>query len=347
MQKERLYYLDLLRFVAVCAVILIHASAPFVSHCEGTTIEFILGNIFDGISRLGVPLFLMISGALMLDERRDFRCRKSALRLLYIFLIWSFLYTVVFCVFLPYVRKEPIDLISVLSHFIRGHSHLWYMYAIIGLYLITPILRSFVKESNRKIVFYFILLCLVFQFTNPFIQLILNVLPFDNLSSESLRTYTYVFERLSPDFVGGLTVYYVTGWYIAHAELSKKNIALLCGAGLLGVISIVLLTQLFPDHYELMYAYESVLVFFYAVAVFLLVKKYYKPTEKKKQVFSFLSKYTFGIYLVHIFVWNIVEVLLGDNIFFVPLIALITFSLSLLICFILSKIPVLKKIIKT
>ena len=75
-KTNRLVYLDILRIVAICAVLMIHIVAPFVTKYESTTLEFILGNIFDSISRLAVPIFLMVSGALVLDENRSFNCKK-------------------------------------------------------------------------------------------------------------------------------------------------------------------------------------------------------------------------------------------------------------------------------
>ena len=68
---KRNYSLDIARIVAIMAVAMIHCSANFVIHFNLFSTEFILGNIFDAASRVGVPLFLMISGALFLDERKD------------------------------------------------------------------------------------------------------------------------------------------------------------------------------------------------------------------------------------------------------------------------------------
>ena len=81
---ERKLYLDLLRVIAIAAVVMIHVSADYVIYpCN--TMDFTIGNIFDSISRLGVPLFLMVSGALILDENREFNCKKKILSFVDIF----------------------------------------------------------------------------------------------------------------------------------------------------------------------------------------------------------------------------------------------------------------------
>ena len=63
--------LDVIRIAAVFAVVMTHCTAPFVTNFQPDTAEFLWGNLLDSISRAGVPLFLMISGALFLDERRE------------------------------------------------------------------------------------------------------------------------------------------------------------------------------------------------------------------------------------------------------------------------------------
>ena len=63
--------LDMARIVAVLAVVMIHCSADFIANYPLHTSEFISGNLFDSISRMAVPLFLMISGALFLDQDRE------------------------------------------------------------------------------------------------------------------------------------------------------------------------------------------------------------------------------------------------------------------------------------
>ena len=87
---ERNVALDIARILAMFAVVLTHSSGGFVERYELFSSEFIWGNIFDAISRLGVPLFVMISGALMLDETRNitpktlmFKTLKTTILLLF------------------------------------------------------------------------------------------------------------------------------------------------------------------------------------------------------------------------------------------------------------------------
>ena len=74
-KKVRIYYLDVLRVIACLAVVMIHSSAGFVVKNIGS-VNFWIGNLFDSLSRIGVPIFIMIPGALMLDENYDFSFDK-------------------------------------------------------------------------------------------------------------------------------------------------------------------------------------------------------------------------------------------------------------------------------
>lgn len=89
----RIYDLDVLRTLACCAVVMIHASAQYASNDVGT-LNFFIGNFWDSLSRFAVPVF---------------------------------------------VRS-----------FFSGSFHLWFCYMIVGLYLILPLLRLWVKRENVR-----------------------------------------------------------------------------------------------------------------------------------------------------------------------------------------------------
>lgn len=342
MQGRRLYYLDLLRIIAICAVVMIHTSSTFVITQSNDSIEFILGNIFDSISRLGVPLFLMISGTLMLDENRNFDLKKNTLRLILLFLIWSFVYSFYFHILLPLMNEESISRVSFFIEFIKGRYHLWYMYAIIGLYLLTPILRCFVKKANRATVLYLICILVALQCTTPIIVLVLKTTSNDIL----LNLYTYCIDNLGINIGAGLIVYYLSGWYIANFEPSKKASLIIYLMGTVGIVAIVSLTQLFPAQYVYTYSNSNFLVFFYAIAVFLLIKRVYNPKETVQKLATCLSNLSFGVYVIHDLVLELIGKALMSNAFFIPLVWFISILISFIVVFIISKIPIIKKIVK-
>ena len=339
---ERKLYLDLLRVIAIAAVVMIHVSADYVIY-PGNTMDFTIGNIFDSISRLGVPLFLMVSGALILDENREFNCKKKILTLLLPWGTWSFLYALVYKVALPIWRDEPLSLLEAVADFVKGHFHLWYMWAIIGLYLITPILRKFVKKENTHIVVYFMALSLLFQFTKPLIALLFEEIGF---ISHMESTHAYIFENLNLDFLGGLTTYYLAGWLLANVKLKKSTITILYVVGAFSLICTIMITQMLPHQYALTYSYSGLFVFFYSVAVFLLVKEMCFDRESSHGAVIGLSNLSFGVYLIHMFVLISVSCVLPRHAGYIPVIFLLTVVISTVISYVISKIPLLKKIIR-
>ncbi len=339
---ERKFYLDLLRVIAISAVVMIHVSADYVVNPDNL-IAFTIGNIFDSLSRLGVPLFLMISGALILDENKEFNCKKKIFSLLIPWFTWSFLYALCFKVVLPILKGESFSFLGFIANFIKGHFHLWYMWAIIGLYLITPILRKFVKIENKQIVAYFIVLSLLFQFTKPIITLLFEEVSF---ISKVEGTYTYIFENLNLDFLGGLTTYFLTGWFLSNINLKKLTVTILYIMGTVGLMCIIIFTQILPHQYTLTYSNSGLFVFFYSVAIFLLVKKMCSQCKSSNRVIIGLSNLSFGVYLIHMFVHTIVAYVLPNNPLFIPVIFLATIAISAMICYVISKIPIAKKSIR-
>lgn len=59
------------------------------------------------------------------------------------------------------IKHESIDIINIIGSLIKGHYHLWFVYLIIGLYLIVPLLRLWVNDTNKKYVEYFIILSII------------------------------------------------------------------------------------------------------------------------------------------------------------------------------------------
>ena len=91
---------------------------------------------------------------------------KTISKLLILLAVWSAFYALV----LPLYMGEKLILHDVLIAFWDGHYHLWYLFMLIGLHLITPILRTFVKKQTAKIVLYFIALACVFQYLPPIVN---------------------------------------------------------------------------------------------------------------------------------------------------------------------------------
>ena len=151
--RERIPYLDALRCLAIFLVVLLHNDAPVVVNtaCYGRP-SWYLCMFLDGAVRLGVPLFFMISGCLLLNgtgaaEPAAFY-RKKLPRLLAPLAVWNVIYHWTNA----WQFHTDTGLLALLQKaFNRGTGyHMWYIYVLLGLYLLCPFLRRIVENSTPR-----------------------------------------------------------------------------------------------------------------------------------------------------------------------------------------------------
>lgn len=343
--NKRNYSLDIARIVAVLAVVMVHCSADFVIRYECFSGEFIFGNIFDGVSRIGVPLFLMISGALFLDEHKQISLKgillKNVKSLAIITVIWAVIYSIVDNFVLN--PSPSISAKSIVDGIVYGYYHMWYLYMIIGLYIIAPFLRKFVCKENRNQVLFFILLSFAVQFVAP----LLNKLALRYLGVNYIGAFV---DMLHLDFFGGYITYFLVGWYIVHVGIKKKWLTYtMYILGVAAFVAIVLYVH-FTGDYKNAYSNIGVPVFFYAVSVFMALTNIKICVGKKSsKLLIALSKLTFGVYIIHAMVLDFYTKWLpykSNALLYIAVCFASVVAISAAISFVLSKIPVIKKLIR-
>lgn len=343
--ENRVYYLDALRAVACISIIMIHASASYVMKDFGS-FNFIVGNIFDSISRFGVPIFLMISGSLFLDVNYDYSKEKNKnhiIKMIKFFLFWAIFYSVLFGIVIPKFMGSKINLNYFLTELIFGHYHLWFIYMIIGFYLITPLLRVWVNDKNIHYVKCFIFLGLVFEYFAPEI---IKIICYFN---KNFDIYQNLLKNFGLNYVGGVTLYYILGWYLRFHEIKKKKIVYL-----LGIISI--LFEFSMTHFMSVYFNKPIQLYdnlsphvlLQSVMMFTFFKE--KVNSKKNVFLSIVAHYSLGIYAIHASIIDTLYMVLNLMNFSNALIVILTIFiisllLSLLISIILSRFKIFKNIV--
>ena len=163
MKTRRILYLDILRIIAVIAVIVTHTAAQNWHEFAPTTGTWDVFNLFDSAVRFAVPLFCMISGALFLNPEKEVPVKKlyrvHIRRMVTAFIFWSLFYAAVYTV------RYHWSLQQFLYAFFSGSYHLWFLYMIIGFYVSVPVLRKIMK--SRKLTDYFLCITLVYTFLIP------------------------------------------------------------------------------------------------------------------------------------------------------------------------------------
>lgn len=215
---------------------------------------------------------------------------------------------------------------------------------IIGLYIIVPFLRK-IAES-KLLCEYFILLSFIFGSIIPFFQ------EFSIFNSTKNIT-----DSLHLNFVLGYAGYYILGYYLANYELKQKYKILIYVLGAFSLLFTIIATSYVSiiqnKAYQVLYIYLYPNIVFISISLYILLKDCFCKltyTEKQIKIISVLSKYSFGIYLIHILYINLLSKIgitteLFNPIFSVLFISLIVFLCSYYSIKLIDKIPYLRKYI--
>jgi surface polysaccharide O-acyltransferase-like enzyme len=158
---------DLIRTVAIILVILLHASIepnPSLSQMspEGVQLWWV-SNIYNSISRVAVPLFVMLTGALLLqptktNESLSVFFKKRWNRIAIPVLFWG----AIFFLYDFFVKGQELTFTHVLQGVLAGpYVHFWYVYLLVGLYIITPLIRVLVAHADWSLIKYFLVIWFV------------------------------------------------------------------------------------------------------------------------------------------------------------------------------------------
>lgn len=144
--KEKDYNLEIIRNISFLSVIIIHVANYYCRAFDKIPQnEYIFSLILDTLARVSVPCFFMISGALLLG--RDEPLKKHwhrLIRFLIPFIVWSIIYYF----WNIYYLKEPQLFREILYFPIT--EHLWYLYAIIPIYIVLPFFQIMCRHMSLK-----------------------------------------------------------------------------------------------------------------------------------------------------------------------------------------------------
>lgn len=340
-KKKRIEYFDLLRIVAIFFVILIHCSGPLFVSLQIDSYSWLTTCLFESVSRWAVPIFIMVSGSIHLSRNRNFKLffKKNILKLIIILVFWNFIYAIFETI------KNP-SLSTFIYNFISGHYHFWFLYMLLGLYSITPILKSFLKSEKR--ILFFLLLSFLFGIAIPFLTDILTTLPEPfNILGSSLSN---VSKNTGFGSLLGYSFFYVLGYFLYHKKITIKTRIIIYYIGLIGIIITFLATWIFSNITQSQTAIFlkdlTINNVFISISVFTFAK--YHPIKNSiSRGLIRISKYSLGIYVVHLLILENLLILLPHMPAFleIPVKTILCFSISLLLTFCLRKIPLIKKTI--
>ena len=335
--QKRIIYLDVLKILATFAVITMHVASIHWYTESPSSFNWNVFNFYDSIVRWAVPIFVMISGALFLNNSKELDIKKlykkNIFRIITAFIFWSMFYTIKTNNFFV---KGKASIVPFFRSFIEGHYHLWFLYMIVGLYMMVPILRK--VTADKKVTEYFLIISIIFSFIIPTIckmPTISKVLGYVNLNFEYIT-------------------YFVLGYYLSENEISVKTRKIIYVFSLIGFLVTIFGSSIIAN-YKMepfgLYGEISLNIFLETIGIFVFIKnRKYNIDYKKSEILNKLVKYSFGIYLIHVLVIDDIKKigitpLTFNPIISIPIISILIFIISLIISAIINHIPILKKYI--
>lgn len=325
--KEHVVWLDVVRFVAMFTVVCCHSADPFNFYPgePPANIEEIKfwGAAWGSFLRPCVPLFVMITGALLLPVKGDTSMfyKKRISRVFWPFLIWSVIYNLfpwvtgllglspdVILDFFPYAGEEVTRqslsvslgyIAQIPFNFSLLDVHMWYIYLLIGLYLYMPIFSAWVEKASEKAKLWFLvawgvttLLPYYYQYVNPYI--------WGGCSWNSFNML-YMF--------AGFNGYLLLGHYLRNHDWPLSRILMfgipmfLVGYAVtfFGFRHITSLPEYSDEMLELFFTYCSLNVVMMTIPCFLLAKKVKVRSDVVKRALANLTLCGFGVYMIHYF----------------------------------------------
>lgn len=337
----------------------IHITALSVLSCFGVVcmhtgsfwnfakdLNWIFGNLIESVFYFAVPVFLMISGATLINYRKRYTTmeyfKKRISKTVIPFLFWN-IFALFFNCFLygkGKVSFNPLDIINSIIN--NKYVGIYYFFILLfGIYLSIPVFSLIPEEMRRKGFLYIIVTAFTVNSLLPFV-LSLSGGRINNNGNFSLYACT------------GWMIFPIIGYYLENYELSKKAKAAIFTLGFMGFIIHLFGTWFLSwragEIVKFFKGYESVFCILYSSAIYLLFKLF--PFERLPKfivsAIEFFSGQTFGIYLIHILLMCLADVKFN----FSPvnslarfLYAVALFIISGLIIKLLQKIPLVKYIV--
>lgn len=321
----RKYNMDLLRIISAMAIIVIHIVTAPVAHSavriDTGIITFL--TLTHALMKWAIPVFFMITGyCMLLKEECTYKyCFQHVLKYICVLFTVGLFYSLLEEFF--YARDIGISNVAKsVVNVISGNlwDHMWFVYTIIGIYLVMPVIHTFMKQNEESI---FILTGLLFLFNIffPFVQ-------------------KWILVKADFPF-GGYLFYVCFGGVIARSKTITKNVFLCCISGVVSIAWILISND------KDIFGYNHPAICMIAVSIFILFSSIEIAPNKFIRI---ISECTWGIYLIHPFFINIVikvlKIDLLSSMVYVKLLifAIIMFLFSFFATYMLRKIPCIKKL---
>jgi len=347
MADKRLVHYDLVRVIAIFAVIVVHTSGTLYRVTTPVAaFNWQVSNIYSTSGKFSICIFMMVSGMLFLNPKKSITIsslfRKNILRIVSAFIFWSLAYAL----FGLWVKVQMNGYSSGYMHsffidVVTGNYHMWFCYMIIGIYIIVPFLRLI--SSDENLMKYFLILSIIFVSIIPVVQQLPDIVSVP---------LSIAVTQLRVTLVMGWVGIFVLGYYLSYCNITKKSEIIIYILGILSLILTIVLNSVlslrYKQSYEGLYELTNINILLTAVAVFVFFRLHVSKvdfSERSKRFILLLSECSFGVYFIHVFIIIIFQQFalaqkLYNAVIAVPVLSAGVFILSTIIIYLFRKIPV-------
>jgi len=335
-KSGNIFYIDLLRFVAATAVVIIHVLGPLRQlYGQIPTMEWLAPASYNAATRWAVPVFMMISGALLLSSRKEFQAglylSKRLSKVAVPFIGWTIIYAVVTGMlgsgwndFLQALQASPNE---------PTWYHMWFFYDFIPLYFVIPFLAPVLRRLDGELA-----KMLLFAYATLFTMKWIGVHSF---LMQNLILYTG---------------YLVLGWYLFNRDNRESvRIWVMAGIGmlLLNIVGTYLLALETGKYSSFFMGYKTLNTAVIGGMIFVLAQRYADRVRGKVRAFiSKVARYSLGIYLIHpLFLIPVRDLdngyydIFGSYWISIPIITIAVIFISLYATIALSRLPLTRRLV--
>lgn len=325
-ERQSIGWIDMLRVAACILVVFAHCCDPFVAHFDANREMFLTGVFAGSLARPCVPLFAMMTAALLLPIGEGTTLnsfyKKRIGRIIPPLVFWSIaLPLIAFCYFTvmnPETANPQLSvadytagtlaqrLYTFIFNFNFDTTPLWYLYMLIGLYIIMPIINSWLVQATQKEI-KTLLHIWIFTLFLPYIKMVAPLLGYTgNYGHMGLfgecdwNVYGTFY------YISGFIGYLILAYYLKKYPLNwnwKKMTAICIPMFAVGYaitsVGYIVTNEYFPGNYaylEILWYFAGINVFMMTFPVFVTIQKL---NTRPRKWLSQAAKLTFGVYLCH------------------------------------------------
>lgn len=340
MEQNRVVFLDYLRVLACLLVILVHACEFFYVGESGISIRNDVDrfwvSLIDSACRAAVPLFVMTSAYLLLPIKGSgfTFLKRRLLRVAVPFIIWSILYATVPVLYGEMTVTEMMGkLTRLLWNFNYSSGHLWFIYMLIGLYLIMPVISPWLKQVSKRGEQTFIAVWFLTTFYHYFkghLEYMYGECPWNEFHTFwyysgyigylVLAHYirTYINWSLTKSLIVGVITFCI-GYYFTYSIFYDRSL-------------------ISTDYYfvEVSWRFCTFNVALMTFGIFIMMKKINYDKKWLYRIIGSISRLSYGMYLMHIFFLNFYFQMMHEH-FSTPIIILLVSGATFVTSYVVAK----------